>query len=199
MLGQRAPPCGQPAAISARPQLHTPLKLIILTLIISFTHSSFLFSLFFNTKTLYSLFTLFTLSSFNHTIPKKIRRRKKINKNTQSQQFSTLLFSLFSLPFSPLMRRRRFDFWARVFGIWGMFVWIWGCWWVSSRGVAWVVVMEGEVVVVFTLLLLCLLHPFSFISANMEGLLLFLFLASWSFFFQYVFFFFSQMGVFQLV
>ncbi|XP_034679868.1 somatic embryogenesis receptor kinase 1 [Vitis riparia] len=29
--------------------------------------------------------------------------------------------------------------------------------------------MEGEVVVVFTLLLLCLLHPFSFISANMEG------------------------------
>ena len=110
VLGQRAPPCGQPAAISARPQLHTPLKLIILTLIISFTHSSFLFSLFFNTKTLYSLFTLFTLSSFNHTIPKKIRRRKKLNKNTQSQQFSTLLFSLFSLPFSPLMRRRRFDF-----------------------------------------------------------------------------------------
>ena len=110
VLGQRAPPCGQPAAISARPQLHTPLKLIILTLIISFTHSSFLFSLFFNTKTLYSLFTLFTLSSFNHTIPKKIRRRKKINKNTQSQQFSTLLFSLFSLSFSPLMRRRRFDF-----------------------------------------------------------------------------------------
>ncbi|CBI35327.3 hypothetical protein VitviT2T_028244 [Vitis vinifera] len=29
--------------------------------------------------------------------------------------------------------------------------------------------MEGEVVVLFTLLLLCLLHPFSFISANMEG------------------------------
>ena len=29
--------------------------------------------------------------------------------------------------------------------------------------------MEGQGVVVFTLLLLCLLHPFSFISANMEG------------------------------